>query len=153
MTKKRWIVLAGVLAACVCLTLAVLALLPPRRGVTLANIERIEKGMTLAEVEKILGGPGERFFSDPLSGHYEAATNTWWARNEYIGEDPSHPSPTIFVWGRLYEGPCVAVSFNRDNNYNAFRQRSATEQPGRVIEKNWRPGPTIFQRLFNSLRL
>jgi hypothetical protein len=58
MTKKRWIVLAGLLAACVCLTLAVLALLPPRPGVTPANIERIENGMTRTEVETILGGPG-----------------------------------------------------------------------------------------------
>src|SRR5262249_43999136 len=44
MTKKRWIVLTGMLAACVYLTLAVLALLPPRPGVTPANIERIEAG-------------------------------------------------------------------------------------------------------------
>jgi outer membrane protein assembly factor BamE (lipoprotein component of BamABCDE complex) len=58
MTKKRWIVLAGILAACVCLTLAVLALLPPRPGVTEANVERIEDGMTREEVEALLGGPG-----------------------------------------------------------------------------------------------
>ena len=58
MTKKRWIVLAGILAACVWLALAVLALLPPRPGITPANIQRIEEGMTLAEVEEILGGPG-----------------------------------------------------------------------------------------------
>jgi hypothetical protein len=63
MTKKRWIVVAGILAACVCLTLGVLAMLPPRPGVTPANIERIEDGMTLAEVEKILGGPGPDFIS------------------------------------------------------------------------------------------
>src|SRR5262249_15428976 len=59
MTKKRWIVLAGMLAACVCLTLAVLAMLPPRPGVTPSNIERIKDGMTLEEVEKVLGGPGK----------------------------------------------------------------------------------------------
>ena len=59
MTKKRWMVLAGMLVACVCLTLAVLALLPPRPAVTPENIERIEHGMTLEEVEKALGGRGE----------------------------------------------------------------------------------------------
>ena len=122
MTKKRWILLAGILAACVCLTLAVLALLPPRPGVTLANIERIEKGMTLAEVEKILGGPGKVFDSDPLS-HLSIIDS----------------SRTVVVWGRLYEGPCVAVSFDRNTN--------------RVRGKNWEPQDTFLQRLFNSLRL
>src|SRR5260370_1056805 len=66
MTKKRWIVLAGMLAACVCLTLAVLAMLPPPPGVTLPNIERIKDGMTRAEVETILGGPGESLMHDSI---------------------------------------------------------------------------------------
>jgi hypothetical protein len=65
MTKKRWIVLAGILAACVCLTLGVLALLPPRPGVTEANVERIEDGMTREEVEALLGGPGEFSYPRP----------------------------------------------------------------------------------------
>jgi hypothetical protein len=55
MTKKRWMVLASLLAAGVCLTLAVLALLPPRPGVTKANFDRIEEGMTLDEINTILG--------------------------------------------------------------------------------------------------
>jgi len=129
MTKKRWILLAGILAACVCLTLAVLAMLPPRPGVTLANIERIEKGMTLAEVEKILGGPGKRFDSDPL-GWYDPATNTYWSRRSIIDA-----TRTVVVWGRPHQGTCVAVSFNRDNN--------------RVREKNWSPRATFLQELWS----
>jgi hypothetical protein len=58
-TKKRWMVLVGLLAVGVCVTLTVLALLPPRPGVTQANFDRIEVGMTLEEVETILGGPGD----------------------------------------------------------------------------------------------
>jgi hypothetical protein len=73
MTKKRWIVLAGLLATCVCLTLAVLALLPPRRSrVTPANYERIETGLSrkelqkIQEVEEILGAPAECHADDGL---------------------------------------------------------------------------------------
>jgi hypothetical protein len=92
MTKKRWIVLAGMLAACVCLTLAVLALLPPRPGVTSANFERIEDGMTQEEVEKILGGPAADWFS-PKRG----------------------VSVTYFVWDHPYDRTQVFVGF-RDNH-------------------------------------
>jgi hypothetical protein len=134
MTKKRCIVLAGMLAACVCLTLAVLALLPERPGVTLANIECIEKGMTLAEVEKILGGPGKRFDHDPFNGRYDPATDTYWSGPCIIDS-----TRTVFVWGSLPERPCVAVTFNRDNN--------------RVREKNWLPRGNFLRSLFNSLRL
>jgi hypothetical protein len=56
MTKRRWIVLASLFAGAVCLTLAVLALLPPRVSVTKANYDRIEEGMTLKEVVGIFGG-------------------------------------------------------------------------------------------------
>ena len=89
MTKKRWIVLAGVLVACVWLTLAVLPLMPPRPGITPANIQRIEEGMTLAEVEEILGGPGvER-----------------WPRFD------TH----VVTWNHPHDGTYVRVGFDRDN--------------------------------------
>ena len=39
-------------------TLGVLAMLPPRPGVTKANFDRIEKGMTKAQVEEIFGREG-----------------------------------------------------------------------------------------------
>ena len=56
MTKRRLLLIAGPLAA-VAVTLGVLAMLPPRPGVTKENFDRIEVGMTRAEVEVILGGP------------------------------------------------------------------------------------------------
>ena len=93
MTKKRWIVLAGMLAACVCVTLAVLALLPPRPGVTPANIERIEDGMTQEEVEKILGGPGVNLL----------------ASTSFV------PRGRVVVWDHPHDGTYVRVGFDRDN--------------------------------------
>jgi hypothetical protein len=53
--KRRYLTVAGILAVCICLTLGVLAIMPPRPGVTKANFDRIEEGMTLPEVEAILG--------------------------------------------------------------------------------------------------
>jgi hypothetical protein len=44
----------------------VLAMLPPRPGVTIANFDRIEEGMTRAEVEALLGEP--RVINGP-AGH------------------------------------------------------------------------------------
>ena len=43
------------------MTLAVLALLPPRARVTKANYDRIEEGMTREQVEKLLGGRGDEW--------------------------------------------------------------------------------------------
>lgn len=62
MTKKRRCLIAAcVLAACVGVVWAVLALLPPQPGVTKVNFDRIEDGMSISEVEQILGGPGVAF--------------------------------------------------------------------------------------------
>jgi hypothetical protein len=58
MTKKRLLLIASVPLAIVAVTLGVLAMLPPRPGVTKANFDRIEKGMTKAQVEEILGEKG-----------------------------------------------------------------------------------------------
>jgi hypothetical protein len=58
MTKKRrYVLCAGVLAACVCLAIAVLAMLPAGPGVSKGNFDRIELGMDVSEVEQLLGGP------------------------------------------------------------------------------------------------
>jgi hypothetical protein len=89
MTKKRWIVLAGLLAVCIALTLAVFALLAARPGVTPANIERIQDGMTRAEVEQILDGPGV-------------------SRGE-IGD------ATLLAWHNPHDGTHVGVYFDPDN--------------------------------------
>ena len=62
MTKKRrYLISAGLLAACVGLALGVLAMLPPRPGVTKANFDRIKNGMTLTELEAIFGGEPNQF--------------------------------------------------------------------------------------------
>jgi outer membrane protein assembly factor BamE (lipoprotein component of BamABCDE complex) len=101
MTKKRWITLAGILAACVCLTLAVLAMLPPHPGVTLANIERIEDGMTLAEVEKILGGPAEYSFNQRrkilgwTNHNSQASVTLYFDGDDRVIEKRSGPAETF----------------------------------------------------------
>jgi hypothetical protein len=60
MTKKRRLLISvGILAACVCGTLVVFALLP-EPGVTKANFERIQIGMTEADAEAIFGRPSGR---------------------------------------------------------------------------------------------
>src|SRR6516165_10290752 len=101
MTKKRWIVLAGLLAVCVALTLAFVALLPADTGVTPANFDRIENAMTLEEVETILGGPGR----DISEAHWGDRTIIFWSdpetetnifvyyddANRVIGKDCRHP--------------------------------------------------------------
>jgi outer membrane protein assembly factor BamE (lipoprotein component of BamABCDE complex) len=106
MTKKRWIVLAGLLAVCVALTLAALALLAAGTGVTPANIERIENGMTRAEVEEILGGPGVGFSPrGPTIWHHHDES--------YVAVYSGRDNP---VFGnRSYDGAQVAVHFDRDN--------------------------------------
>jgi hypothetical protein len=55
MTRKR-LIAWGLVAACVCLSPAVIAWLPIP-GVTSANFDRIEKRMTKADVEAVFGNP------------------------------------------------------------------------------------------------
>src|SRR5262245_40054353 len=52
--KKRYVICAAIFAACVCLALVALALLPPS-GVTKANFDLIEEGMREEEVIAIFG--------------------------------------------------------------------------------------------------
>jgi hypothetical protein len=124
MTKKRWIVLAGMLAAGGCLTLAVLALLPPRPGVTRANFERIEHGMTLEEVEKILGGEGP---DSPVLGPLDMNMKT------------SGPV-TELHWVHPDRTTLVAVDFDGDNR--VVRKWYWEESP-----------PTFMQKLKRLLHL
>ena len=56
MTKKHLMVAVAILAACAPLVLAVLAILPPRPGISKANFDRITVGMSKAEIQEILGG-------------------------------------------------------------------------------------------------
>ena len=64
---KRVIISAGIIAACFGIMLAVLALLPPRSGVTKANYDRIERGMTLTEVERIFGRKATTSRGEPIA--------------------------------------------------------------------------------------
>ena len=53
-TKKRLLLIAS-LPLSIVVIIGVLAMLPPRSGVTRDNFDKIEKGMTLADVTEIFG--------------------------------------------------------------------------------------------------
>jgi len=59
--KRRYLISAAVLAACVCVAIA-FAL--PSSSITKENFDQIEQGMTLAQVERILGGKGDAFVGE-----------------------------------------------------------------------------------------
>jgi hypothetical protein len=59
MTRKRWLLLGLLSLGIVAAVLTVLALLPPRPGVTKANFDRVEIGMNRAQVEAIFDGPAD----------------------------------------------------------------------------------------------
>jgi hypothetical protein len=56
--RKRRLLLIASLPLAVAVIVGVLAMMPPRPGVTKINFDRIEEGMTLQEVEQIFGKPG-----------------------------------------------------------------------------------------------
>jgi hypothetical protein len=72
--RKRYCISAGIMAAFVCLALAVLAALPPGPGVTKVNVDRIEEGIRLDEVEAILGrtADGDLSIHEELDGDIQA---------------------------------------------------------------------------------
>jgi len=73
--KRRYVISAAVLAACVGIALGVLAMLPPHPGVSKANYDRIEVGMPRAAVEAILGKPAEEV--GRFASHWAADDGTW----------------------------------------------------------------------------
>ena len=78
MTKTRLLLIAGFLAACVCLPLGVAAMMQRSPGVTKANFDRLEIGMTSANAEKLLGGPAnERLNGDAAVLLYLRAKSNW----------------------------------------------------------------------------
>jgi hypothetical protein len=121
--KRRYLISAAVLAACICIALGVLALLPPRPGVTKANFDRIEVGMTIADVD-------EKFA--PLSELDERI-------EDFLGEEsnrlPQFKGKRHIQWdGR--EGIC---QFLFDAN-------------GRVEKKTWHDHePSFIKRFFRGL--
>ena len=56
--RKRLFLSASIMAGFVCAVLVVLAMLPPKPGVTKANFDLIENGMTEEEVELAFGESG-----------------------------------------------------------------------------------------------
>jgi hypothetical protein len=54
--RKRLILATVALSVAVYIVLTVLALQPPRHGLTKANFDRVEDGMSLLDVETIFGG-------------------------------------------------------------------------------------------------
>jgi hypothetical protein len=76
MTKKRLLLIAS-LPLVIVVTVGVLAMMPPRPGVTKANFDRVEKGMTRAEVEEIFGEKGDVWYGVAQVGQ----AMLWTARN------------------------------------------------------------------------
>jgi hypothetical protein len=54
---KRYLALAGLVAGLGCVVMVILAMLPPRPGVTRSNLDRVEVGMKWKDVEAVFG-PG-----------------------------------------------------------------------------------------------
>jgi hypothetical protein len=81
MGSKRWLSLGLLALGIVAAVLIVLALLPPRPGVTKENFDRIEIGMTEAEVEAIFGEAasivGGKVWSEYENELVGAATIAW----------------------------------------------------------------------------
>src|SRR4051812_14832933 len=65
MTKKRYLAVVGLLAILIAAGFGVTLILPPARGVTKANFNRIYTGMTKAEVEQVFGRPPNGTFRNP----------------------------------------------------------------------------------------
>jgi hypothetical protein len=80
--KRRYLISAGVLAACACLALAGLAMLPPRAGVTKANFDRIEIGMSQSAVCEIFGKEWSLF-----AGRPEGASHNFFAHEVWLHDD------------------------------------------------------------------
>jgi hypothetical protein len=96
MTKKRLLLLAS-LPLTVLVIFGVLAMLPPRPGVTKANFDRVKEGMTLAEVEEIFGRVRDLQGASPVEGTvlmFWQETDGSWARIEFLDDRVS-----ATVWG------------------------------------------------------
>lgn len=81
--KKRYLICTGVLAMCFVLVLVVLAMLPPRPGITKANFERIQDGMKFDEVKAIFGAPDS--FTDPSIEGWARRGQLLWVNDDRSG--------------------------------------------------------------------
>jgi len=71
--RKKCSLLIALLPLAIIVILGVLAMVPPRAGITKANFDRIEKGMTRAEVAEILGREPDAV-GDEIVGRHPDAT-------------------------------------------------------------------------------
>jgi hypothetical protein len=76
--KRRYLILTVGFVAFAGIVLGMLAMLPPRPGVTKANFDRIENGMTMVEVEKIFGGKGHEILI-PATDSVFVGFRVWFA--------------------------------------------------------------------------
>jgi hypothetical protein len=111
-TKRRYLISAAILAACVGIALGVLVMLPPQPGVTKANFDRIEKRMTRAEVEAIFGRPEDFALTgaalSEVTGKNDYCVVSWHvgergvgAHISFVSERVEHPS---------WDGPAESLS-------------------------------------------
>jgi hypothetical protein len=89
--KRRYLILALGFVAFVGIVLGVLAILPPRTGITKANFDRIEKRMTVEDCEALLG-------------------DGWWRLSDTFSERNT-PGFFTMVW-RKDDGACIRVDFD-----------------------------------------
>jgi len=117
--KRRYLIVAGILAGCVCAALGVVAMLPPQPGVTKANFDRIEIGMTKSEVEQIFG------------------------RERTVSPSPFRSLVVLATFQCDFEGVAV-MCWDADNGSWAgigFKGNC-------VVDKHWRNSPETFTDKF-----
>jgi len=81
--KRRILIFAAVLAACVGIALGALAMLPSRPihpGITQANFDRINIGTTRGEVERLFGRPA--MWSEPHPQNEALCIDLWFVISE-----------------------------------------------------------------------
>jgi hypothetical protein len=92
--RKRLILVTLAAAVIACVGLITLAMMPPRHGVTKADLNRLHKGMTPEEVEAILGEAD----IDSIGKHGKGAI--WYGRRRRNGMVRKYCSVLWFWLGR-----------------------------------------------------
>lgn len=143
--KKRHLITAGVMAACVGLVLGVLAMLPPSPGVTKANFDRIEIGMTMTEVEAILGS----HCVGPVVNH----NIYWWRDDKGFGSGDAivHFDGGDLVTELEWEPLSLELRIGR---WRASRRQHVSSRPAAFrLKSSFRPRPGSVQGCLYKKRL
>jgi hypothetical protein len=106
MSKKRLLLFAS-LPLTVAVTLGVLAMSPPRPGVTKTNFDRIQEGMTKAQVQEMLGQDGEFTGGFTVVDRQEAQI----AKAEFAWR--ADDGSVVFI---MFVEGCVAAKYWSDSN-------------------------------------